>query len=90
MMEKSRREYETQHQILKSNLPQFYDLRIDYIRPSLHSFIQNRLNFSTEAHKRYDQAANSIFVIAPSDDDCLDSIERNLGDIKALSITIDD
>ncbi|CAD5122499.1 DgyrCDS10923 [Dimorphilus gyrociliatus] len=90
MMDKCRKEYETQQKILKLSLPQFYETRVDYVRPSLHSFIQNRLNYATEAHKRYEQAANSICVIIPSDEDCIEGIEKNLCDIKALSITADD
>lgn len=91
-MEKAKKDYETENKKLMNELPEFYDLRMEFIKCCLHPFIKHQAEYSEEAKKIYHNCSNYFHQDSSTDDpeECFLKIEQNLKDIRALSITEDD
>lgn len=85
-------EYEAENKKLLKELPQFYDLRMEFIKCCLFPFIKHQAEYAKEAKNIYENCSKYFQKDESLDDSeaSFSKIEQNLKDIKALSITIDD
>lgn len=91
-LEAAKEIFEPQNQGLLRDLAALYQGRIDYFEPSLLAFKKSQIKYYTENHKLYDDLCKKLNIdeIENSKEVHEIKIKQKLGEIRALSITVDD
>lgn len=84
-------DFENQNTALLEDLPKLVDGRTEYIQPCLDSLIKSQVAYHSEAFRIYSELSAKMTSKDTLDkEEMKNRIQQSLGDIKALSITVDD
>ncbi|ESO90403.1 hypothetical protein LOTGIDRAFT_192130 [Lottia gigantea] len=90
MLNSAREEFISQNTSLTSDIPKLIEGRIDYLQPSFEALVNSQVTYNTEAFKIYSELSlqmNDLQEI--SNEEYSARIQKNLDDMKSLSITVD-
>ena len=90
-LDSAKDDFESQDTGIRKDLPRLYEGRLDYFQPSYAALVRSQLAYNTEAYKTYAEVSSELFRnLKVGEEERKARIAQTLGEIKALSITVDD
>lgn len=84
----AKEDFDSQNRLLLLELPQFYEKRVDYFQPCLQALIRSQVDYYGESTRLFTHLVSKCpnSSVLRSDKDFQEDLEKNLDEIRALSI----